>query len=101
MQIRWKSVVLGVALALGVIAFATSKRVTAASQSAAPAKAAKAASPVSALAVSIPDTTLAINSPTPVSQRIVHYEIDAKYDAAKHTVDATEVLTYHNLTGQA
>ncbi|MGA8764986.1 MAG: M1 family metallopeptidase, partial [Candidatus Sulfotelmatobacter sp.] len=23
------------------------------------------------------------------------------YDAAKHTVDATEVLTYHNLTGQA
>ena len=36
-----------------------------------------------------------------MSQRVVHYEIDAKYDAAKHTVDATEVLTYHNLTGQA
>ncbi len=51
--------------------------------------------------MSIPDTTLAINSPTPMSQRIVHYEIDARYDAAKHTVDATEVLTYHNLTGQA
>ncbi len=31
----------------------------------------------------------------------MHYEIDAKYDAAKHTIDATEVLTYHNLTGQA
>jgi len=101
MQIRWKSVVLAVTMALGVIAFAPGKRVTAAPQSAAPAKAAKAASPVSALAVSIPDTTLAINSPTPVSQRIVHYEIDAKYDATKHTVDATEVLTYHNLTGQA
>lgn len=51
-------------------------------------------------ALSIPDTTLAINSPTPLSQRIVHYEIDAKYDAAKHTIDATEVLTYHNVTGQ-
>ncbi len=36
-----------------------------------------------------------------MSQRIVHYEIDAKYDAAKHTIDATEVLTYHNVTGQA
>ena len=51
--------------------------------------------------ISIPETTLAINSPTPLSQRIVHYEIDAKYDATKHTIDATEVLTYHNLTGQA
>jgi len=52
-------------------------------------------------ALAIPDTTMAINSPAPMSQRVVHYEIDAKYDAAKHTVDATEVLTYHNLTGQA
>ena len=52
-------------------------------------------------ALAIPDTTMAINSPAPMSQRVVHYEIDAKYDAAKHTDDATEVLTYHNLTGQA
>lgn len=51
--------------------------------------------------LSIPDTTLAINSPSPLSQRIVHYEIEAKYDAIKHTVDATEILTYHNLTGQS
>jgi len=36
-----------------------------------------------------------------MSQRVVHYEIDAKYDATKQTIDATEVLTYHNLTGQA
>ena len=36
-----------------------------------------------------------------MSQRVVHYEIDAKYDAGKHTIDATEILTYHNLTGQA
>jgi len=36
-----------------------------------------------------------------MSQRVVHYEIDAKYDPGTHTVDATETLTYHNLTGQA
>ena len=51
-------------------------------------------------ALSIPTTTSAINSPTPMSQRVVHYEIDAKYDAKAHTVDAAETLTYHNLTGQ-
>lgn len=50
--------------------------------------------------LSIPNTTSAINSPTPMSQRVVHYEIDAKYDAKGHTLDATETLTYHNLTGQ-
>jgi hypothetical protein len=49
----------------------------------------------------IPDTTLAVNSDKPMSERVVHYEIDAKYDAGKHIVVATEVLTYHNLTGQA
>ncbi len=36
----------------------------------------------------------------PLSQRVVAYQIDAKYDPPKHTVDATETLTYHNLTGQ-
>ena len=51
--------------------------------------------------LSIPDTTLAINASSPMSQRVVHYEINARYDPAKHTIDATEVLTYHNLTGQA
>jgi hypothetical protein len=51
--------------------------------------------------VSIPSTTSSINSPTPLSQRVVHYEIDAKYNAQNHTLDATETLTYHNLTGQA
>ncbi|MFZ0200049.1 MAG: M1 family metallopeptidase [Candidatus Sulfotelmatobacter sp.] len=55
----------------------------------------------SSAALTIPDTTLAINSPTPMSQRVVQYEIDAKYDAVSHIVDANEVLTYHNLTGQA
>ena len=36
----------------------------------------------------------------PLSQRVVAYQIDAKYDPAKHTVDGTETLTYHNLTGR-
>ena len=63
------------------------------------ASVAKAAS--NSAVLSIPDTTLAINSAQPMSQRVVHYEIDARYDTAKHTVDATEVLTYHNMTGQA
>ena len=53
----------------------------------------------SSAATAIPDTTLAVNSAQPMSQRVVHYEIDAKYDLlVKHTVDATEVVTYHNLT---
>jgi hypothetical protein len=58
------------------------------------------AAPKSSGASAIPDTTLAINSAQPMSHRVVHYQIDAKYDSVKHTVDATEVLTYHNLTGQ-
>ena len=49
---------------------------------------------------SIPNTTSAINSPTPLSQRVVHYEIDARYDAKTHALDAYETLTYHNFTGQ-
>jgi hypothetical protein len=49
---------------------------------------------------SIPQTTSAINSPTPMSQRIVWYSIDAKYDSQKHELDGSEVLTYRNLTGQ-
>jgi hypothetical protein len=36
----------------------------------------------------------------PLSQRVVAYQIDAKYDPPTHTVQATETLTYHNLTGQ-
>jgi hypothetical protein len=94
-------------LALGLTALISRKAAAAAPQAAAPSvkappstKNAKEAAPAEA-AFSIPDTTLAINSDKPMSERVVHYEIDAKYDAAKRTVDATEVLTYHNLTGQA
>src|SRR6202521_5135661 len=50
--------------------------------------------------MAIPATTSAINSPTPLSQRVVAYSIDAKYDAKAHSLDATETLTYRNLTGQ-
>src|SRR5579862_3071330 len=77
-----------------------------AARAAAPQKAGAAVSTLAGNAdanssLAIPDTTLAINSDKPMSQRVVHYEIDAKYDAASHTVNASEVLTYHNLTGQA
>src|SRR5580658_4115967 len=36
----------------------------------------------------------------PLSVRVVGYQIDAKYDDVKHTINASEVLTYKNLTGQ-
>ncbi len=100
MLIRLKSVALFVAVALCIIGVASRRTAIASPQVSVPAKA-SAASPAQGGAVSIPDTTLAINSPTPMSQRIVHYEIDAKYNASTHTVDANEVLTYHNVTGQA
>ena len=101
MQIRLRLAALIAASALEVIVLGNQKTTTAAGpQMMTPGKAISVSTPVPG-ALSIPDTTLAINSSTPMSQRVVHYEIDAKYDAAKHTVDATEVLTYHNVTGQA
>ena len=36
----------------------------------------------------------------PLSERVVAYQIDARFDANKRALDATEVLTYRNLTGQ-
>jgi Peptidase family M1 domain len=36
----------------------------------------------------------------PLSERIVRYQIEARYDPTQHTVDATETLTYRNLTGR-
>ena len=98
MKIRWRMVAVLATFALSLIASISRKHVSAAPQAPAPAKV-----PVSATAtqsLSIPETILAINSPAALSQRIVHYEIDAKYEPSNHSVDATEVLTYHNLTGQ-
>lgn len=105
MQIRWKIVICIAALVLGCAALMNRNTAAAAAPQAAPAvkapRQAKTNKGNETAGISIPDTTLAINSSSPMSQRVVHYEIDAKYDAAKHIVDATEVLTYHNLTGQA
>ncbi|HXZ13637.1 MAG TPA: M1 family metallopeptidase [Candidatus Sulfotelmatobacter sp.] len=36
----------------------------------------------------------------PLSTRVVAYEIEARLDPAKKSIQASEVLTYHNLTGQ-
>jgi hypothetical protein len=99
MKIRLRMIAVLAVFALTLFVLIERKSMTAAAQSPAPAKTAAPSSPTSQ-SLTIPDTTLAINSPTPLSQRIVHYEIDAKYDALSRTVDATEVLTYHNLTGQ-
>jgi hypothetical protein len=105
MKIRWVilffPVVSVIALSLAVLQHAAN----ASAPGATPASAAKAAPAAMASgdagSMTIPDTTLAINSDKPMSERVVHYEIDAHYDAVKHVVDANEVLTYHNLTGQA
>jgi hypothetical protein len=104
MKIRWLilffPVVSVIALSLAVMQHAAK---AAPPQGAPTASAAKAA-PATASnggGMAIPDTTLAVNSDKPMSERIVHYEIEARYDAVKHVVDATEVLTYHNVTGQA
>ena len=99
MKIRWRMFTVLATFVLSLVVLIERKPVTAAAQSPAPAKTAAPSLPTSE-SLTIPDTNLAINSPVPLSQRIVHYEIDAKYDASSRTVDATEVLTYHNLTGQ-
>src|SRR6201997_1807999 len=104
MPIRGKAAFLVAVLVLGVVASMNRKAALAAPQVAPAAKnpaSSKIPKAAPAEGLSIPDPTLAINLSTPMSQRVVHYEIDAKYDASKHTIDATEVLTYHNLTGQA
>jgi len=99
MTSRWKYILVASLLFLGFTAIITFKKATAAQATPAAATTPTMNSaPVSAL--SIPDTVSAINSDKPMSQRVVHYEIDARYDATKHTIDATETLTYHNLTGQ-
>ncbi|HKT68668.1 MAG TPA: M1 family metallopeptidase, partial [Terriglobales bacterium] len=48
-------------------------------------------------AQAMPSATL---SDKPLSQRWLDYSIDARVDAQKHTIDATEVLTWHNFTGR-
>lgn len=103
MRKRWQVGGAAAALILSAAVLANWKPAVAAPQKAAEAPAkAPATPPIKEIAnaISIPNTTLAINSSTPLSERVVHYEIDARYDAKKHTIDADEILTYHNLTGQ-
>ena len=103
MKIRWLilflPVVSVIVLSLAVMQHAA--KAAAPQQSATIVSAATGSMPATSVTATIPDTTLAINSDKPMSERIVHYEIDAKYNAGTHVVDATEVLTYHNVTGQA
>lgn len=54
-----------------------------------------------ALLTSACAASVATNSDKPLSERVVAYSIDARLDAQRKTLEATEVLTYHNLTGQA
>jgi Peptidase family M1 domain len=101
MQTRWKFVALITVSASVAVVTIGQKAASTATPQVAPANVAvSTASPAESDTMAIPDTTTAINSPTPMSQRIVHYRIDAKYDPPKHAIDATEILTYHNLTGQ-
>ena len=48
-------------------------------------------------------TSIATNSPDgkPLSTRVVAYTIDARLDTDKKSLDATETVTYKNLTGQS
>lgn len=46
-----------------------------------------------------PDAAAA-QPPGALSQRVVTYRIDARLDTNKKTIDATELLTYRNLTGK-
>ncbi len=50
-----------------------------------------------------PQTSIATNSPggKPLSTRVVAYNIDAHLDTDKKSLDATETVTYKNLTGQS
>jgi len=99
MIVRWKMTAIITVVTLVLIASIPGNRLKA--QQPPPVSKSAANYPPTDKVLSIPDTTVAINSPTSMSQRIVHYEIDARYTPSNHTVDATEVLTYHNLTGQS
>jgi Peptidase family M1 domain len=58
--------------------------------------------PLAVHAQTTPQLSIATNSTDgkPLSARVVAYNIDAKLDTSKKTLDATETLTYKNLTGQ-
>ncbi len=53
-----------------------------------------------AVSAAFAQQSIATNATAPLSTRVVAYGIDARIDTAKKTVDANEILTYKNLTGQ-
>lgn len=60
------------------------------------------ASGAALLSVSVTAAALSVatNSPKPLSARVTSYDIDADLNTDKKSLDATEVLTYKNVTGQ-
>lgn len=56
---------------------------------------------LSLLSISIICSSLTLSASGQLSDRVVAYKIDARYDAKAHSLDATETLTYTNKTGKA
>ena len=98
MLIGCKNTALAITLTIVLAASFTGRGVNAAPQTATAGDGHSATAASLVGSVAIPDTTLAINSPTPMSERVVHYEIDARYDTGTHTVNATEAVSYTHLT---
>jgi hypothetical protein len=55
---------------------------------------------LSLMAAPLGAQSIATNSPTPLSTRVTAYTIDARLDTDKKSLDATETVSYKNLTGQ-
>ena len=55
---------------------------------------------LAAFPIALAAQSIATNSPVPLSTRVTSYDIDARIDTDKKALDATEVVTYKNLTGQ-
>jgi hypothetical protein len=55
---------------------------------------------LSLMAAPLAAQSIATNSATPLSTRVTAYKIDARLDTDKKSLDATETVSYKNLTGQ-
>jgi hypothetical protein len=54
--------------------------------------------PIFSQATATASTAAADSATAPLSTRVVAYQIEAKLDPSKHTIDASETLTYNNLS---
>ncbi len=59
-----------------------------------------AQAPPGPMTAHVAEVSPAASAKNALSTRVVAYTIDAKLDATKHTIAATETLTYKNLTGK-